>query len=199
MNMMQPTPLSQPLVTSSKPSQPIVSSWRTKGIAALRVTFGLIWLVDAWLKWQPNFIGGFSQMIAATAQGQPGPIKAWIEIWATLIKTNPPLFAYSSALIETSIAICLLLGLLSNLTYILGILYTLGIWSVAEGFGGPYVPGQSTDVGAALLYTLLFALLLCISAGRYVAFDQWLTSRLGRWGLLASASVPTQKESGQTR
>jgi thiosulfate dehydrogenase (quinone) large subunit len=193
MNNMQPTLVSQALLTSSNAPSLVVSPWRTKGIAALRITFGLIWLVAAWLKWQPGFIHGFGQMIAGTAQGQSGLVKAWIGMWASLINTNPQLFAYSSAAIETAIAICLLFGLLSNLTYLLGIIYTLGIWSVAEAFGGPYVPGQSTDVGAALLYSVLFAVLLCISAGRYMACDQWLTPKLGRWGILASASLPTKK------
>jgi thiosulfate dehydrogenase (quinone) large subunit len=189
----QSTLVSQPLVTSSNAPSLTVSPWRAKGIAALRIIFGLIWLVAAWLKWQPSFIHGFGQMIAGAAQGQFGPIKAWIGIWASLININPQLFAYSSAALETAIAICLLFGFLSNLTYLVGIIYTLGIWSVAEAFGGPYVLGQSTDVGVALLYSVLFAVLLCISAGRYIAIDQWLTPRLGRWGILASASLPTRK------
>ncbi len=83
----------------------------------------------------------------------------------------------------------LILGLLSNLTYVVGIIMSLGIWSIAEGFGGPYKPGQSTDMGTALPYALMFAILLFVSAGRYYGLDQWLTPRLGRFDFLASGRI----------
>ena len=148
-----------------------------------------MWVVAAWLKWQPAFISGFSSMIAGAADGQPGPIQAWVKFWVMIVNINPSLIAYGSAVIETLIAVFLILGIFSNLTYIVGIVYTLGIWSVAEGFGGPYALGQSTDVGTALPYAVLFGVLFCISAGLYFAGDQWLTPKLGRWGFLASASL----------
>ncbi len=169
------------------PSQHLTSRvWRQKGIALLRITFGLAWAVAAWLKWQPAFQNGFVNQISGVKSGQPGPIQAWITLWVNIISTNPLLFARVEATAETVIAIFLIFGLFSNLTYIVGLLLSLGIWSVAEGFGGPYVPGQSTDVGAGLPYAILFAFLLAISAGRYYGLDQWLTPRLGRLGFLAS-------------
>jgi nitrite reductase (NO-forming) len=48
-------------------------------------------------------------------------------------------------------------------TYICGAVFSLLIWSTAEGFGGPYTAG-STDVGTALVYALMFLVLLAISA-----------------------------------
>lgn len=187
-NWLAPT-TSQFVLNSAETSRSAVLSWRAKGIAALRICFGLVWIVAAWLKWQPGFISGFSSMISGAADGQPGPIQAWIKFWVMIVNVNPSLIAYGSAVIETLIAVFLVLGIFSNLTYIAGIVYTLGIWSVAEGFGGPYAPGQSTDVGTALPYAILFGVLLCISAGRYFAGDQWLTPKLGRWGFLASRSL----------
>ena len=44
-------------------------------------------------------------------------------------------------------------------------IYTALIWATAEGFGGPYVPGISTDVGAAIISSLLFLTLLINDAG----------------------------------
>ncbi len=70
----------------------------------------------------------------------------------------------------------------------MGILLSLGIWSIPEGFGGPYRPGMSMDVGAGLPYAILFAVLLSVSAGRYYGLDQWLTRRLGKLGFLASGT-----------
>ena len=82
---------------------------------------------------------------------------------------------------ETAIAVCLSFGLLTNLICVVSLLLSLGIWSVGEGFGGPYKLGESTDVGTALVYALLSGVLLAIAAGRYYSVDQWLTRRLGRF------------------
>ncbi len=53
-----------------------VSLWRAKAIALLRVAFGLIWAIAAWLKWQPKFINSFSQQVSASKEGQPAAIVA---------------------------------------------------------------------------------------------------------------------------
>ena len=39
---------------------------------ALRVTFGVIWLVDAVLKWLPGFRRDYMDTIMGQADGQPG-------------------------------------------------------------------------------------------------------------------------------
>ena len=166
-----------------------VSTWRAKAIALLRVAFGLVWAIAAWLKWQRQFINSFSEKISASKEGQPAAIQAWISFWSHLINMNPHLFAYGLASTETAIAFFLIFGILTNLTCVVSLLLSLGIWSVGEGFGGPYKLGESTDVGTALLYALLSGVLLAIAAGRYYSVDQWLTRRLGRFGFLA-AGVP---------
>jgi hypothetical protein len=33
-----------------------LARWRLTGIGVLRIVFGLVWAVDAWFKWQPDFI-----------------------------------------------------------------------------------------------------------------------------------------------
>ena len=166
-----------------------VSTWRAKAIAFLRVAFGMVWAIAAWLKWQPQFINSFSEKVSASQNGQPAAIQAWISFWSHLISTNPHVFAYLLASTETAIAVFLICGILTNLTCVVSLLLSLGIWSVGEGFGGPYKLGESTDVGTALVYALLSGVLLAIAAGRYYSVDQWLTSRLGRFGFLA-AGVP---------
>jgi len=148
----------------------------------------LAWAVAAVLKWQPQFQDTFAQQISAASVGQPAPVMGWIFFWTKLVSVNPLLFARIEASLETAIAVFLIFGLFSNLTSIVGILLSLGIWSTAEGFGGPFIPGQSTDIGTAFPYAILFAILLFLSAGRYYGLDQWLTSKLGRLGFLASGS-----------
>src|SRR5436190_24355481 len=183
-------PITSPLRrTPVSSSRAIPMNWRERGVGIARIIFGLVYVVAATLKWQPQFQNTFVQQISSVSDGQPAPIQAWISFWTHLVSNNPLLFARIEATTETAIAVFLIFGILSNLTSIVGIFLSLGIWSTAEGFGGPYMPGQSTDVGTALPYAILFAVLFSISAGRYYGMDQWLTPRLGRWSFLAFGSI----------
>ena len=164
-------------------------NWRERGVAIARIIFGLVWVVAATLKWQPQFQNTFLDQVTAARDGQPVPIQAWLSFWARLVSTNPLLFARIEATTESAIALLLILGIFSNLTAIVGILLSLGIWSIPEGFGGPSIPGQSTDIGTGFPYAILFAVFLLLSAGRYYGLDSWLTPRLGRLGFLASGSI----------
>jgi thiosulfate dehydrogenase (quinone) large subunit len=159
--------------------------WRLKGIGILRIIFGVVWGIDAWFKWQPDFINNFSSYLTGAQDGQPAFVKGWINFWINIVAVDPHVFAHGVAVAETLIALALLFGVLSNLTNIAGILLTVVIWTTAEGFGGPYVPG-SADIGSAIIYSLVFVGLFLSSAGLYLGFDRWVTPRLGRFGFLAS-------------
>jgi thiosulfate dehydrogenase (quinone) large subunit len=175
---------------------PIPLNWRERGVGIARITFGLVFGVAAVLKWQPQFQTTFVQQISAASDGQPAPIQAWLSFWTHLVSINPLLFARLEATTETAIAVFLIFGILSNLTFLVGFFLSLGIWSTAEAFGGPYVPGQSTDIGTAFPYAILFAVLLFLSAGRFYGGDQWLTAKLGRLGFLASGSFRRSRKQG---
>ncbi len=185
------SPLSRTPVSSSRS---LSMNWRERGVGIARIIFGLVWVVAALLQWLPQFQTTFVAQVTAAKAGQPGFIQGWISFWANLVSVNPLLFARFLATTEAAIALFLILGLFSNLTSLVGIVLSLGIWSVPEGFGGPYVPGVSTDVGTAFPYAILFLVLLCLSAGRYYGVDQWLTPRLGRWGFLASGSLRRRRK-----
>ncbi len=186
-------PLQQTAISSRRP---IPMNWRERGVGLVRIIFGLVYVFAAMLKWQPQFQNTFVQQISAVSDGQPVPIQAWISFWTHLVSINPLLFARIEATTETAIAVFLIFGIFSNLTYIVGIFLSLGIWSTAEGFGGPYIPGHSTDIGTAFPYAILFAVLLFLSAGRYYGVDQWLTAKLGRLGFLASGSFRRSRKQG---
>ena len=186
-------PLQQTTISSRRL---IRMNWRERGVGIARIIFGLVYVVAATLKWQPQFQNTFVQQISAVSDGQPAPIQAWISFWTHLVSINPLLFARIEATTETAIAVFLIFGIFSNLTYIVGIFLSLGIWSTAEGFGGPYIPGHNTDIATAFPYAILFAVLLFLSAGRYYGVDQWLTSKLGRLGFLASGSFRRSRKQG---
>lgn len=184
------SPTTKPLYQSPLSSyRPAVMNWRERGVGIARIIFGLVYVVAATLKWQPQFQNTFVEQVSAAQADQAAPIQAWISFWAHLVSINPLLFARIEASTESAIALFLILGILSNLTFIVGFFLSLGIWSIAEGFGGPYRPGQTTDIGTAFPYAILFALLLFLSAGRYYGLDSWLTPRLGPLGFLASGSL----------
>jgi thiosulfate dehydrogenase (quinone) large subunit len=164
-----------------------LATWQVKGIAVLRIVFGLVWLIDAWFKWQPDFIHNFTSYLtdASAQEGQPAWVQSWIHFWVNVVNVDPHVFAYIVAFGETAIALALIFGLFSNLTYVAGVLLSVVIWTTAESFGGPYTAG-STDIGAAIIYVLVFAGLFLSMAGLTFGLDRRLTPRLGRWGVLAS-------------
>ncbi len=64
-----------------------LSSWQMKGIGILRIVFGLIWAVDAWFKWQPDFINKFADYLTGALEGQPVAVQAWINFWIGALLT----------------------------------------------------------------------------------------------------------------
>lgn len=165
-----------------------MSSWRLRGIGIVRIVFGLIWVVDAWFKWQPDFINKFSDYLTGALEGQPAEVRAWINVWINVVRVDPHVFAHIVAVAETAVAIGLIFGVFSNLTSIGGALLSFVIWSTAEGFGGPYVPG-SVDIGSAIIYVLVFAVLFLANAGLVIGLDRRLTPALGHWSILASGPL----------
>ncbi len=161
------------------------SSWRRNGLGIVRILFGLVWLADAWFKWQPDFINKFIDYLSETLKDQPAAVQAWMNFWIKIVNVDPHVFAHAVAVGETAIALGLILGVFSNLTNVGGALLAIVIWSTAEGFGGPYQAG-STDVGAAIIYALVHAALLLSRAGNTIGLDGWLTPKLGGWGILAT-------------
>ena len=130
-----------------------------KKFALLRVAFGLVWLIDAWFKWQPQFVSSFADYLTGSLEGQPAIVQQWIGLWIKVVGVNPTFFAYVIAVAETLIALALIFGLFTRWAVYGGILLALAIWTTAEGFGGPYQAG-STDIGSAIIYVLVFAALL---------------------------------------
>ena len=166
------------------------ASWRERRDwpkSAIRVAFGLIWLADAGFKWTPGFRSGFLGYLRDGAAGQPGWLHWWFTFWIDLQKGDPRFFAVLVAVIETLIGVALVLGLARKLTYIGGALFSFLIWATAEGFGGPYTAG-STDVGASIIYVVVFLSFLAISyqlgPSRY-SLDAVIERRIGWWHRLA--------------
>jgi uncharacterized membrane protein YphA (DoxX/SURF4 family) len=159
---------------------------------AIRVTFGVIWGIDAVLKWLPSFRSGYVDTINKAAEGQPGWLHPWFSFWNNLQSPHPYFWGYLVASIETLIAAALILGFARKLTYLSAAVFSLLIWATAEGFGGPYTSG-STDVGTAIIYVVVFVGLLALNAyagpARY-SVDYYLEQRIPWWSKVAEVGRP---------
>ena len=119
--------------------------------------------------------------------GRPGWLQPWFRFWYDLQSPAPHFWAYLTAVVETLIAVAVLAGFARKLTYTAALVFSLLIWATAEGFGGPYTRG-STDIGAAVIYAIVFLALLAISAqegtSRY-SLDALIERRVGWWHWIA--------------
>lgn len=152
-----------------------------------RIGFGLIWLIDAAFKWTPEFRREFVGMINDAGQGQPGWLHWFYRFTHDTFTTNPSAWAYAIAVLETLIGLALVLGFARKLTYIVTFLTGLGIWAVAEGFGGPYNT-SSTDIGAAVMYAVVALGLLALnyeSGPSRFSVDYYLEQRISWWHRVA--------------
>jgi nitrite reductase (NO-forming) len=159
---------------------------------ALRIGFGVIWLIDALLKWLPGFKDSYMSTIMGTKAGQPGWLQPWFQFWISLQHPAVTFFWALVATAETLIALALILGFARKLAYCAAIVFSLLIWSTAEGFGGPYTSGAS-DIGTAVIYAVVFAGLLTLSyyAGpaRY-SVDYYLEKKISWWWRIAETRRP---------
>jgi len=159
---------------------------------ALRITFGIIWLIDAALKWLPGFRSSYMGVIMAEAQGQPGWLRPWFDFWIRFQHPYATPMAWLVAVAETLIAVALIAGFARKLTYSAAIVFSLLIWATAEGFGGPYTSGAS-DIGTAIIYAVVFAALLALSyyggPSRYSA-DYYIEQRVSWWWKVAEMRRP---------
>jgi cytochrome oxidase Cu insertion factor (SCO1/SenC/PrrC family) len=146
----------------------------------LRISFGLIWVLDGVLQSQPAMpLGMVPEVIQPTAAASP----LWVQhLENTLVKAwsyHPVAAASAAVWIQLGIGIWLLAaprGNWSRLAGLASVLWGLNVWVFGEAFGGIFAPGLSWlfgAPGAALFYCF---------AGVLIALREsaWTTPRLGR-------------------
>ncbi len=157
------------LATSRKGAslQESMDNWFVRHVTslktAMRVIFGVVWAIDGALKFQPGMSDSIVGMINDVAQGQPAWLAPWFSFWANTVSLNPALFVTLIGLSELALGFALIFGFMRKVAYTGGFFLSLVIWSVPEGFGGPYGP-NSTDIGAGIVYAFVFLFLLILNA-----------------------------------
>lgn len=135
---------------------------REKQFALLRILFGVVWAINAFLKWQPGFWsagGSFLDNFTSALSGQGSAMTTWLTWWIGIVSPHPEGWALLVALCETAIAVGLIFGLFTRTTILGGMVLSFLIWAVPEAFGGPYMLGMTTDIGAGIIYMFVFATL----------------------------------------
>ena len=160
----------------------------SKHVAILRIAFGLMWAVDAAFKWQAAFRNSFLDQIKAAADGQPQFLHGWFSFWIQTFSHNPHLFAVLVAVAESLIALALITGFARRVTYLAAAVFSLMIWAIPEGFGGPY-NASSTDIGTGIIYAVVFLSLYGLDrmAGQSKwSIDNYIISKLPWWAIVAN-------------
>jgi len=156
-------------------------------VALLRMAFGVIWAIDAAFKWRPVFQVTYLAQVRSAAQGQPPWLSGFYHAAVAVISLDPHAFALATAVIESATAIGLLVGFARRIGYGVGLVFSLLVWALAEGFGGPYTAG-STDIGTGIIYAVVFAALYgldrIVGPSRW-AVDYWLARRWPLWQRLS--------------
>lgn len=169
-------------------AQERVDGWFVRNAAplksALRIVFGLVWLIDGSFKFQSGFVGQFS----VSGDGAPAWLSGWYSYWGGVVNPNPAPWVDLVGTLEILLGLALLFGFVRKLAYTGGFLLSLFIWAVPEQFGGPYGP-SSTDIGTGAVYALAFLLLIVLDAT--YGTDRWsldalLERRWPGWSRVAS-------------
>jgi uncharacterized membrane protein YphA (DoxX/SURF4 family) len=161
---------------------------RLHAAAVVRIVFGVIWAIDATFKWLPGFVHGqtLGKELGAGDDVSTPIIHQWIQLWHSVGTANPSAFAVGTGIIETIIAICMLLGAFTNLVFIGSAVFSFGIWSAAEGFHLPWSKPGITDLGPSVGYVIASLALFLAAAGATWSADTWLRPRLAKMAWLSS-------------
>src|SRR5712664_4942123 len=128
----------------------------------MRICLGIVWLIDGYLKFSPGLVDSFPDLVRRAGDGQPTWLQPWFNFWSSVTTGNAALFVYSTGVLEVALGIALVLGFARKIAYLGGIIFSLFIWAIPEGFGGPY--GQSsTDIGTGIIYSFAFLSLIIIN------------------------------------
>ncbi len=137
----------------------------TREIEVVRILFGLLWAFDAFWKWQPAFLEHGLSYLRAAQVGQPVWIVVYIGLFIRILGiVGPVAFGLFAAVVETALAISLLAKRGEKWMLPIGFFYSFGVWTTAEGWGGPYSLGSTGNrgdmLGTADMYMIVYLYLM---------------------------------------
>ncbi len=151
------------------------------------LVFGTLWAIDGYFKFQMGLYKLLPGKVLAASAGQPAFLRGWYSWWYSFVSANPVLAANGTGILEFMIAFSLIFGFARKIAYFGGIALALLIWSVVEGFGGPYGPGSVT-VGQSNIYALGLLFLMVFSStygSNPYTLDRLIEKRYKWWAKIA--------------
>ncbi|MBV9446451.1 MAG: SCO family protein [Streptosporangiaceae bacterium] len=151
----------------------------------LRLSFGILWIIDGILQAQPQMAGGLpSEVVQPSAAASPTWVQHVVNAGGTIWSFHPIQAAAASVWIQVGIGVWLVVaevGWWSRLGGLASVAWGLVVWVFGESFGGIFAPGLTWLMGAP------GAVLLYITAGAMVALPvrAWAGPRAGRLLLAA--------------
>jgi len=153
----------------------------------IRIFLGIVWLIDGYLKFSPRLVDSFPDLVRSAGDGQPTWLQPWFNFWSSVTASNAALFVYATGVLEIALGLALVLGFMRKIAYFGGIIFSLFIWAIPEGFGGPYGP-SSTDIGTGIIYSFVFlslAIISTISGSSKYSLDFLVERKYRFWKRLA--------------
>jgi cytochrome oxidase Cu insertion factor (SCO1/SenC/PrrC family) len=124
----------------------------------LRISFGILWIVDGILQVQPQMAAGLpAQVVQPAASSSPGWVQALVNAGGTIWSFHPVQAAAASVWIQVGIGLWMLVaatGWSSRLAGLGGAAWGLIVWMFGEAFGAIFAPGLSWLSGAPGAVTL---------------------------------------------
>ncbi len=180
-------------------NQPYMSWWarHAAGVAtSFRVMLGIALAIDGYLKFSSGYNNGqFLADVQSSQSNDPSWLSGWFSFWATQATNNSNAITSTVGTLELLLGLALIFGILRKLAYTGGIILTLLIWSIPEGFGGPYTVSGSaaTDVGTGIIYAIAFVGLIALDSAfrssRY-SLDYYIERRFPSWARIAEFGTP---------
>jgi len=146
----------------------------------LRMSFGLLWILDGVLQAQPEMAAGLpSQVAQPAAAASPGWVQAVANAGGTIWSFHPVEAAAAATWIQIGLGVWLLVapkGWSLRLAGLGSVAWGLVVWVFGEAFGGVFAPGLSWLSGApgAVVLYIVAGVLLALPA------NAWSSPRLGR-------------------
>ncbi|MCI4357728.1 MAG: hypothetical protein L3J95_05130 [Thermoplasmata archaeon] len=108
---------------------------------AFRLLLGIAWLTDGILKFTSGFVSNFLGVVQTAQSNAPGWLSGWFSFWANQANGHSATIMDTVGVVEVVLGLALLFGFWREFAYLGGVVLSLLIWAVPEGFGGPYQSG----------------------------------------------------------